>query len=324
MEMVIKIFYSLRTFNMNAIYQCKSPVLFLVFNRPDVTARVFEAIRRARPPRLYVAADGPRANEVGEAERIDEVRRIATAVDWDCELKTLFRDKNLGCGKAVSGAITWFFENEPEGIILEDDCLPADSFFRFCDELLERYREDNRIGLISGSYSLPTKISSNGESYFLARYGRIWGWASWRRAWDGYDLHIPFWPRMKELQSHRCFFECPAHADHYERIWDRVFEGRVDTWDYQWDLKRLADLRFTLVSSKNLIENLGFDGSGTHTLGDTAHNRRKMSEASFPLVHPEPLLMDFRRDRETHGLRYGSSRFRAVRCVSNILKRVGL
>jgi len=121
-----------------------SPVLFLIFNRPDTTTRVFEAIRAARPERLYVAADGPRMTREGEAERCAEARRIATAVDWPCEVKTLFRETNLGCRAAVSGAITWFFEHEEEGIILEDDCLPDPSFFPYCTELLAHYRDTGR------------------------------------------------------------------------------------------------------------------------------------------------------------------------------------
>src|SRR5690349_2048344 len=129
----------------------KSAILFLVFNRPETTARVFEAIRAAQPPRLYVAADGPRASRIGESERCDLTRRIASAVDWPCDITTLFRAANLGCKNAVSSAISWFFEHEEEGVILEDDCLPDPSFFRYCDELLAHYRDDTRIGLISGN-----------------------------------------------------------------------------------------------------------------------------------------------------------------------------
>ena len=128
----------------------KTAVLFLIFNRPDTTKQVFEAIRKSKPPRLYVAADGPRTDKSGEAEKVEQVRRIAMQVDWNCEVKTLFREENLGCGKAVSSAITWFFKNEEEGIILEDDCLPNQSFFWFCEELLERYRDDMRIMAVSG------------------------------------------------------------------------------------------------------------------------------------------------------------------------------
>ncbi len=288
----------------------RSPVLFLVFSRPEATRRVFERIRIARPRRLFVACDGARARKTGEAQRVDQVRAIATAVDWECDVRTLFRAENLGCGRAVSEAITWFFDKEEEGIILEDDCLPSQSFFPFCDELLERYRHDERIASISGSYSLPTRLPPTQESYFLARYGRIWGWASWRRAWVGYDLKIPYWPKMKKLASHRCMFETPAHADHYERIWDAVYAGQYDTWDYQWELKRLADLRFTLVSTVNLIDNIGFDERGTHMTADTSFARRPAAELTFPLVHPDPLLLDFRRDRETHPMRYRTFGFR--------------
>lgn len=301
-------------------YRCQSPVLFLVFNRPAVTRRVFEAIRRAQPYRLYVACDGPRPDCPSDTKLIEEVRNITESTNWPCKQHFLFRQSNLGCGRAVSEAVDWFFKNEPEGIVLEDDCLPADSFFRFCDELLQRYRRDERIGLISGSYSLPTSISAERESYFLARYGRIWGWASWRRAWQGYDLKINLWPKIKQLQSHRCFFERPEHADHYEKLWDRVYAGEIDTWDYQWELKRLVDCRFTLVSSVNLIDNIGFDCEATHTKTDAAAGRRKRREICFPLVHPAPLLMDYRRDRETHCHRYQTTARRLILRISKSWK----
>src|ERR1700690_1974577 len=155
----------------------QSPVLFLVFNRPDTTRRVFEAIRSAQPPRLYVAADGPRGARAGEAERCAEVRRIATAVNWPCEVKTLFRDCNLGCKMGVSSGITWFFEHEPEGIILEDDVLPVPTFFDFCDELLARFRNDDRVAMISGSNLIAGHFDP-AESYFFSRCAQIWGWAS--------------------------------------------------------------------------------------------------------------------------------------------------
>ena len=157
-----------------------TPVLFLIFNRPDTTKQVFSAIQKARPPRLYVAGDGPRPEQSNEAEICEIVRSIATNVDWDCEVKTLFRDHNFGCRLAVSQAISWFFENEPEGIILEDDCLPSQSFFWFCQELLEDFRNDKQVGAICGFYSneLDYKPSA---SYFFSRYMRVWGWAGWRR-----------------------------------------------------------------------------------------------------------------------------------------------
>ena len=150
------------------------PILFLIFNRPDTTARVFEAIRAARPPRLYVAADGPRQGREGEAERCESARKIATTVDWPCEVNAVFRESNLGCRVAVSSAIDWFFEAEQEGIILEDDCLPASDFFRFCSELLERFRHDNRVMAICGSSYAEVEAKYSG-SYYCSYYADIWG-----------------------------------------------------------------------------------------------------------------------------------------------------
>src|SRR5262249_20722231 len=161
---------------------CKIPVLFLIFNRPNTTARVMEAIRTAGPGRLYVAADGPRDGNADEAKRCAEVRRIATQVDWPCEVQTLFRERNLGCRQAVSSAITWFFEQEQEGIILEDDCLPSPSFFPYCAELLARFRNDERIMCITGC-NFQQDMKGYPYSYYFSKYHHVWGWATWRRAW---------------------------------------------------------------------------------------------------------------------------------------------
>src|SRR5271165_4717676 len=174
----------------------RSPILFLVFNRPETTRRVFETIRAARPPKLYVSADGPRAGRAGEPQRCDEARRIATSVDWPCEVKTLFRDANLGCKMGVSTGISWFFDQEPEGIILEDDIVPLPSFFDYCDELLARYRDDERVAMISGCNPIANDFRVD-ESYFFARFCGIWGWASWRRAWRHYDVNISAWPAWR-------------------------------------------------------------------------------------------------------------------------------
>lgn len=166
-----------------------TPVLFVVFNRPETTSRVFNSIRNARPARLYVAADGPRAMREGEAQRCVEVRRIASAVDWPCEVRTLFRDENIGCRRSVSGAISWFFEHEPEGIILEDDCLPDASFFSYCATLLERYRIEPRVMAITGNNFQPS-MEGYSASYYYSIYNHVWGWASWRRAWALYDADM--------------------------------------------------------------------------------------------------------------------------------------
>jgi hypothetical protein len=173
----------------------KSAVLFLVFSRPHLTAQVMATIRAAQPKRLYVAADGPRKRP-GEDELCNEARRIATEVDWPCEVRTLFRDTNLGCRVGVSTAMDWFFEHEKEGIILEDDCVPSQSFFPYCAELLDRYRDDARIMCISGDNPRARPVQRR-ESYVFSRYPLIWGWATWQRAWRLYDATRSSWPEYR-------------------------------------------------------------------------------------------------------------------------------
>src|SRR5258708_3549575 len=179
-----------------------TPILFLIFNRPFPTRRVFAEIRKARPAKLFVAADGPRPDKPEDLETCRETREIIKDIDWPCEVQTLFRDKNLGCGVAVSGAITWFFQNVEQGIILEDDCLPDPSFFPFCTELLERYKDDERILLISGNFlQQKNKKFMVKASYYGTLIPHLWGWASWRRAWAKYDFNLTKWPEVKATKS---------------------------------------------------------------------------------------------------------------------------
>ena len=266
----------------------RSAVLFLIFNRPETTRQVFEAIRAAQPPRLYVAADGPRIDRAGEVERCAEARRIATAVDWACDVQTLFRDQNLGCKVGVSTGISWFFEHEAEGIILEDDVLPLPSFFPYCDELLERYRDDDRIALVSGCNLIAHRFTPP-ESYFYSIYNHIWGWASWRRAWKHYDVAMSDWPAWRDsgglcrLSNGRKSFE-----EYWREIFDAVSHGEIDTWDYQWTFTcwRLGAL--SILPSRNQTYNIGFGPSATHTKLESPSFVRKSRPKSLdlPLVHP--------------------------------------
>jgi hypothetical protein len=274
-------------------YNCKSPVLFLVFNRPDVTARVFEAIRAAKPPRLYVAADGPRLDRVGEKEKVDQVRLIATQVDWECEIQTLFRDQNLGCGKAVSQAITWFFENEEMGIIFEDDCLPDFSFFRFCDELLIKYKDDEHVHHIGGTNPLSNIETCN--KYYFSRYNRIWGWASWSSSWSNFDLEMKRWPSLKNDKFLNGIFN-PGVAEHFSILFEKTYNGGIDTWDYQWLLSRLQ-LGGAIVPSVNLVANIGFGADSTHTSNlNSPLANMKTGEVLFPLSDPSSNFPDWEHD----------------------------
>ena len=243
--------------------------LFLVFNRPETTARVFEAIRQARPARLYVAADGPRADRLAEAERCAEVRHIATQVDWPCELHTLFRDSNLGCREAVSSAITWFFEHEPEGIILEDDCLPHPSFFPFCQDLLARYRDDPRIMCITGN-NFQDDMNGWPHSYYYSIYNHCWGWASWRRAWAEYDAELARFEPAGARRILRGLSRVPGFVQAWMNNFESVHRGAVDSWAYVWTWSCWTQGGLTCTPRVNLVSNIGFGADATHTTGEGA------------------------------------------------------
>lgn len=278
----------------------RSPVLFLVFNRPDTTRQVFEAIRAARPPRLYVAADGPRDGRAAEAERCAEVRRIATAIDWPCELFTLLRERNLGCRAAVSQAVTWFFEQEAEGIVLEDDCLPDPTFFGYCDELLERYRNDERVMAISGDNFIAS-VWRPRASYYFSRYVHIWGWAGWRRAWRHYDVSMAGWKGDdRERLLNDLFPGAPRARRYWRRIFDRVSAGEIDTWDYQWVYATWRHGGLSCMPCVNLVSNIGVGAGATHTTddrhGDAIQPRGSMT---LPLRHPGNVVQAEHADRWT-------------------------
>jgi hypothetical protein len=275
----------------------ETPVAFFIFNRPETTARVFAEIRRAKPARLFVVADGPRKGRVGEAERCAAARAVAGNVDWECEVETLHSETNLGCKERVSSGIDWVFERTPEAILLEDDCLPHPSFFRFCGEMLERYRDDARIGIINGcnfQFGRGKKESgrSNAPSYYFSRYARIWGWAAWRRTWRFYDKNAAAWPFLRASGRLAQFFPGESDYRHWRRAFDRVYRGEIDTWDYQLCLALWSQSMLCVVPSVNLVSNIGFGKDATHTKFGGIHAGMAVEALRFPLEHPAFVLPD--------------------------------
>ena len=271
----------------------------MVFNRLDTTKQVFEAIRQAKPPRFYIAADGHRPECAGEDEKVLEVRNyVLKNIDWDCEVKTLFRNRNLGCGVAVSNAIDWFFEAEETGIIFEDDVLPDPSFFPFCEELLERYRNEPQIMLISGNYFAGEKYRPV-NSYCFSRYPHMWGWATWRRAWLCNDRQMVKWPQLKQTN----FLSQLADGDKYfikswSKIFDMIYAGRDDIWDYQFTFACWVNHGLSILPSKNLVKNIGFGVDGTHTLDDGNWIAKlPLQLMEFPLIHPIIIARNVEADR---------------------------
>ena len=270
-----------------------TPVLFLIFNRPDTTQQVFNAIKQAKPKQLFVAADGPRKDKEGEKEKCEQARKIIEQVDWDCEVKTLFRDKNLGCKISVSSAIDWFFENVEEGIILEDDCLPSQSFFWFCQELLDRYRNDERVMQVCGSNVLHRWKKSD-DSYYFSKYAIIWGWASWRRAWKYYDVNMLLWPEIKKKKLHYGYYFNKDEAVVREHLFDRVYYGEIDTWDYQWSFAKYINSGLSITPSLNLVSNIGMGENATHAAGNNDPKANlEIFEIEFPLRHPKIVIKNF-------------------------------
>ena len=252
-----------------SIQHSTPPVLFLLFNRPDLAERVFAEIRKAAPPRLYIAVDGPREGRPEEARAVEQCRALKDAVDWTCEVKTLFQETNLGCGRGVRTGIDWFFENEESGIILEDDCKPHPDFFEFCSVMLEKYRDDTRVFSVAGFCELPV-TAFQGASYEFSVYNLIWGWASWRRAWRSQNFSNQ--ELLDALESD--WLEYQLHSPYAVQYWRRemrgALAGQIDTWDYQWRLSIWMNSGLSIIPSVNLVQNIGFDERATHTSNEDA------------------------------------------------------
>ncbi len=280
-------------------FKLKTPVAFFIFKRPHTTEKVFEAIRQAKPPKLLVIADGPRAHIPGEIEKCEAARSIIERVDWDCEVLKNYSTPNLGCAKRVSSGLDWVFSNVEEAIILEDDCLPHPTFFRFCEELLEKYRYDTRISSISGQNVLLKHRRTN-YSYFFSRYNLCWGWASWKRAWQHYDLYIKLW---KEIQSEGFLKDIlldPLEVKFWSQIFQSIYENPLGiTWDYQWTFACFVQSSFGIISNVNLISNIGFGTDSTHFNSNKKHPFESLpTEAvDFPLKHPPFIVRDHKTDK---------------------------
>ena len=262
----------------------QTAVLFLIFNRPDTTTQVFDAIRKAQPPRLYIASDGPRVEREGEREKVDEARRISTAVDWPCIVNTLFRNKNLGCKYAVSKAITWFFENEEQGIILEDDCLPSQSFFWFCEAMLNEYATQYCVMHVGG-YK-PATIGCDKYSFTFTRATHIWGWATWRNRWNNYQVDGAAYLKDLEIMKYYEYFISEFKTKKRLKILAKLLSGQIDTWDYQWNLAVRAKGGLGIRPCVNLVKNIGhghYDATHTFNRRDIeATGNINIEELSMP------------------------------------------
>ena len=289
-------------------WQMKTPVVFIIFKRPDTTEKVFEVIRQAKPQKLLVIADGARVERSGEAENCAAARAIIERVDWDCEVLKNYSETNLGCAKRVSSGLDWVFDKVEEAIILEDDCVPHPTFFRFCEEMLERYRYDNRIVSISGQ-NVQFGHKRTEYSYYFSRYNHCWGWATWRRSWQYFDFDMKLWSEIKARGFLADILQQPQTVKFWTDIFQSAYDGHLDLWACRWTFACWIQSGLSILSNVNLVSNIGFGAEGTNIKtkkGRFAHRYDSMpvEAIDFPLKHPPYIVRDVQADKFTHNTLY--------------------
>jgi hypothetical protein len=286
------------------------PLLLIAWRRPHTTKQVIDAIRVASPARMFIACDGPNPDRPGEVEKVSATRAlIEREIDWPCQIEHLYSDTNQGCRLGVSRAISWFFQQVEEGIILEDDCVPHPDFFPYCAELLERYRHDERVWCVSGNNFQDGRWRGDG-SYYFSHYTHIWGWASWRRCWRQYDSELSLWPDLKASGLLESVFDDPIEREYWSGIWNNlVLTGQPDTWDYQWLFTCWVQGGLTLLPNTNLVSNVGFGAEGTNCTDE--REPTAFGEAALvPVRHPSFIMRDREADRYTFDHHFGGSGMR--------------
>lgn len=272
------------------------PVLLVVFNRPEKTRRVIEALRQVKPARLFVAADGPRPGRPDDIEKCRLARQAASEIHWPCDVKTRFLDENVGCDPSVSAAIHWFFEHVEQGVILEDDCVLHPDYFRFCDEMFARYADDARIMQVSSFAPYPDR--HHPYDYHFSRTFRCGGgWGTWRRAWALYSDSLERYDNDID-QMLKAYFPSSAKYAERKKLYERFRLGKRDNWDYKWNFACYAQNSLCIVPEKNLMTNIGFDEEGTHTTkASPMFSQLRTEPLEFPLRHPPFVFADGRPER---------------------------
>ncbi len=272
-----------------------TPIILVIFNRPHLTRKVFEKIREVEPRQLLIIADGARSLE--ERQKCEEARSIASDITWDCELRTNFSDTNLGCRKRLSSGLSWAFSQVEEAIVLEDDCLPSLSFFHFCQEMLGRYRDDDRIMCITGC-NFQEGVKRNSYSYYFSKFNHCWGWASWRRAWQYYDVDMGLWDELKHTSFLHSISNSNREAAYWHQVFDAASRGEIDTWDYAWAFACWAQGGLTVTPNVNLVSNIGFGVNATHTTRE-ARFANMPAEELWEITHPPAIYCDREADTYT-------------------------
>ena len=280
------------------MYQCKSPVVLILFNRADTLRQVIDSLRLARPKLIFAIADGPRPGLPEDVSACAETRSVLNEIDWECEVRKKFSDNNLGVGKNPAEGISWALNQVEESIILEDDCVPHPDFFRFCDELLDRFRDDSSVMMVSGdNHTLGKHDIQN--SYAFTYHTQTHGWATWRRAWKKFDYYIERWPNFRSYKNLFRITSDPLASFFWMRLFEKASaEKEPPYWDYQWTLCCWMQTGRNIIPSVNLVSNVGYGSHATNTSDKNNHFANLPTyPLNFPLIHSEPDLVDKQLDR---------------------------
>lgn len=281
----------------------KTPVIFIIYNRPDLTQKVLESISEYQPDKLYVVADGPK--NTADNELCQYTRVLINNITWDCKIFKNYAESNMGCGLRVSSGLTWAFESCDRAIILEDDCVPSPTFFPYCEELLEIYKTNDRIGMISGDSLVDA--SDIDSSYYFSNFPHIWGWATWKRVWQNFDLKIKNWPVLKDTKLVLDKVGSNYYAKKWINIFDRVYQREIDTWGYPLVLMFWENNYLSIVPKVNLVSNIGFNVNATHTKDPRDKNSNlDVHNMAFPLSHPEMTKRNLDKDHLDLNWNFGS------------------
>jgi len=302
------------------MFNLVTPVVFIIFNRPDTTRWVFEEIRKAKPKELYIIADGPRENNTEDDDLCKNTREVVEKVDWDCAVYKNYATENLGCKVRVSTGLKWMFQHSERAIILEDDCLPHHSFFRFCQELLEFYKDDEEVNLIAGSNFI-SKYSNKNYSYYFSVFHHFWGWATWKRSWELFNLRMDNWQELKRNKLLSKIVPDKKSAKYWETIFDEVYTGKISSsWAYHWYYSSWKNKKLAITPSVNLVSNIGFGQQATHTK-NRKHIRANipLEDIQFPLIHPPAIKSDVTSDMNEAKIIF---RFRGKEKLTRFIKKI--
>lgn len=296
------------------------PILLIIFNRLDTAKSVFEEIRMIKPLKLYIAGDGARENKSGEIEKVMEVREyILSNIDWECDVKTLFRKKNYGCGPNVKLSIDWFFKYETMGIILEDDTIPTKSFFYYCKDLLFKYENDDRVGMISGVNHIGSETFNS--SYTFSKYKSCWGWATWKRSWLNMDFEMSWLKTENRNDIIKNMGYSKKSEPHWKNTLTLIENKKVSAWDWQWYFSLAAQNQLCIFPKTNLISNIGFGEDATHTFGEAPRHYLKTFELEFPLKGPKYILENSEFDKSFEKKQIFENPFSFKRCIPKPIKK---